>query len=345
MAKPMIFLGLLLIVMEIISDYGTVHLLGIRTLTVGIYDTWFFMFNPRLAAWFSLVAYAVPLLALLIFTRFSRHASFYNPPNRSSVVRKRPVNSGQAAVIIFFLSIPLFTGFLIPLFVLVLWTIEKLGVTRTATLFMDLINTLSLSVIVSGISIIISSIFTYLKRKYGSHFLVNAAGWIVCAQYAVPGIVIGIAFLFLTRALYSLPVTRWLMNSVFLIVVACVIRYLCFGFFSIESGMRRISGLIDEHARTLGKSSRYLLFHVHLPMLKPSIIVGCILVFVAMIKELTISLVLQPFHYSSLALRIFSYSNMDMLKNSALYALFLVLICIYPVFSLYRWFNPEENRI
>jgi iron(III) transport system permease protein len=72
---------------------------------------------------------------------------------------------------------------------------------------------------------------------------------------------------------------------------------------------------------------------------------GAILVFVTMTKELTMSLVLQPFNYSSLSLRIFSYANMDMFKNSALYAIILVLISIYPVFSLNRWFNTKEYGV
>lgn len=72
---------------------------------------------------------------------------------------------------------------------------------------------------------------------------------------------------------------------------------------------------------------------------------GCILIFINMTKELTMSLVLQPFHYSSLSLRIFSYASMDMLKNSAIYAFVLVLIAIYPVFSLSRWFHLKYTTI
>ncbi|MBN2535474.1 MAG: iron ABC transporter permease [Spirochaetales bacterium] len=343
MAKPAMFLGLLLVIMEIISDYGTVQILGVRTITAGIYDTWFSMFNQHLAAQLSLVAYVIPLLFLFIWTLFSRNASFYNPPNRWTPVKKNTLAAGQAILSVCLLSIPLLAGFIIPFSILVSWAIEKLKITNTAFLFSNLFNTVILAFIVTLASIIISMFLHYLKRNSRPHSFIHAVCWIICAQYAVPGIVIGIALLFLTSAFYTFPGTRWLVSSIFLIVFACIIRYLCFSFFSIESGMKRISSRLDELTRILRKKSIYRIMHIHLPLLKPSIMIGCIFTFIIVAKELTMSLVLQPFHYSSLSLRIFSYTRIGMIKNSALFAIVLVLLSIYPVFSLSRWFNVQES--
>ena len=41
LARPSIFIGLSLVAMETLSDYGTVSFFGVNTLTTGIYDSWF----------------------------------------------------------------------------------------------------------------------------------------------------------------------------------------------------------------------------------------------------------------------------------------------------------------
>lgn len=343
LVKPALLLGLLLVVMEIVSDYGTVNLLGVRTLTTWIYNTWFNMNNPRLAAQLSLLLYVFPLLVILIFIRFYRQAAFYNPPNRFSNSLRRSRLGAKGAPAFFVILLPLLGGFVIPLGVLFSWAVPAMQTTKTALLFSDLGNTLLLALLVTVCCLVVALLFTWLKRYARPHPFLTAAGWIINLQYAVPGIVMGIALLVITGSFYDQPAIHWLLNTFGIIVIGCVMRYLCFAYFSLESGLKQIPFRFDEALAATKKGRGYTLLHLHLPMLSRSLVAGSILVFINVVKELTMSLILQPFNYSSLALRIYSFARMDQLKKSALYALFLVLIVLYPIFSMNRWFSPEER--
>ena len=57
------------------------------------------------------------------------------------------------------------------------------------------------------------------------------------------------------------------------------------------------------------------------------------------LKELTLSLTLQPFGYSSLAMSAYHYAKVDAYQQGAVYALCLIMVALYPVLSLHRWFD------
>jgi iron(III) transport system permease protein len=344
MAMPAIFLGMALIVMEIISDYGTVNILGIRTLTTGIYTIWFSADNPGLAAQLSMFLYIVPILAIFIVMRLSRNVSFNNPPNLAAGSDRRPLHGWGYAALGFSILVPLFIGFIFPTAILVVWAVSETNTVIGANLYTDLFNTLSLAALVAVICTVVSVFLSYLERVPRSGIYIGIVTWIINAQYAVPGIVVGISLLFLTGAFYELPILHWFSNTIAIIVFACVVRYFCFASFNIESGMKKIFFRYDEVSSTIGRGRVFALFNLHVPLLKPSIIAGCILVFINAAKELTMSLVLQPFDYSSLALRLYSYARMDMLKKGSPWALFMILIVVYPVFSMNKWLGYGEKR-
>ena len=60
------------------------------------------------------------------------------------------------------------------------------------------------------------------------------------------------------------------------------------------------------------------------------------LVLVNMVKELPLSQVLQPFGFQSLSMRLYTFTGLGMIEESALYALCLVVLVAYPVASLDR---------
>ena len=53
-------------------------------------------------------------------------------------------------------------------------------------------------------------------------------------------------------------------------------------------------------ARTLGATSRRLLWRIHLPLIAPGMLAGATLVFVDVMKELPITLMLRPFGYDTM---------------------------------------------
>ena len=64
LARPAIVIGLTLVMMETLNDFGTVDLFGVQTLTLGIFDVWLNMNNIGGAAQIALLT--LVLIALLI---------------------------------------------------------------------------------------------------------------------------------------------------------------------------------------------------------------------------------------------------------------------------------------
>jgi iron(III) transport system permease protein len=343
MARPAMILGSILVGMEIMSDYATASLLGQRTITTGIYTALFSANDPVLAARLSMFLYLLPLCAILIATLSRRRVSVVNPPNRSSGVTRSPLKVWGVLCLTFSILIPLFAGFIFPVFTLVRWIIGNANIMGSESIFSDVFNTVSTGFLVVVSCIAVSLFFSNMKRKPGSKAFADVASRIINAQFVLPGIVVAISLLFITSTIDGLPCFRWFTRTSAIIVFACVIRFVCFSSFSIDSGMKRIMLRYEEVSSTLGMRKVSAFMTLRLPLLKRSLVVGGILVFICAAKELTMALVLQPFDFSTLSIRLYSFARMDFLKDGALSALFLILIVLYPVLSMNKWMGLEEK--
>ena len=76
-----------------------------------------------------------------------------------------------------------------------------------------------------------------------------------------------------------------------------------------ESAFRRITSEMEDASRSPGKNSWLTIKAVHLPLLRGSMMKAGLLVFVDVMKELTATLMLQPFNFSTLAKRAYGYAT------------------------------------
>ena len=79
-----------------------------------------------------------------------------------------------------------------------------------------------------------------------------------------------------------------------------------------------------------GKSLRKLIF----PLIFTNIIVGAILVFVDILKELPITILLRPFNFETLATYVYQYASDEMLKESSFAAIMIIVAGLGPVIYL-----------
>jgi len=77
------------------------------------------------------------------------------------------------------------------------------------------------------------------------------------------------------------------------------------------------------------------LFRVELPLLKNSLLIAYLLVFIDIVKELPLTLILRPFNYETLATKTYGLAVIELIQESAVYALCIILLCLVPIlFSL-----------
>ena len=158
--------------------------------------------------------------------------------------------------------------------------------------------------------------------------------------YAVPGAVIVVGLLIPVGWLQStapdLKAGYWVTATALGIVWAYLVRFSAVALQSVQSGYTRIPASLDDSARMLGTTGLGLLRRVHWPLLKRSVAVAALLVFVDVMKELPATLVLRPFNSDTLAVVAYQLARDERLGEAALPALALVLVGLLPVALISR---------
>jgi iron(III) transport system permease protein len=122
----------------------------------------------------------------------------------------------------------------------------------------------------------------------------------------------------------------------FALLLAYVIRFLAVAHAPVEAGLLGIKPSVIEAARSLGASPSRVLREVYVPMLKPGLLTALIIVFVDVMKEMPATLLIRPFGWDTLAVRVFQMTNEGQWERAALPALTLLLVGLVPVILLVK---------
>ena len=82
-----------------------------------------------------------------------------------------------------------------------------------------------------------------------------------------------------------------------------------------------------------------MLLSVHLPMLRGSLAAAALLVFVDVVKELPATLILRPFGFETLAVRVYQLASDERLAEASSGALAIIFIGLVPVAIFSRLFD------
>jgi iron(III) transport system permease protein len=171
--------------------------------------------------------------------------------------------------------------------------------------------------------------------------------------YAVPGAVIAVGILVplghFDNALDAWMQSQWgistgllLSGTVTALVFAYLVRFLAVSFGAVAASLDNIKPHLDDAARSLGCSTTHMLWRVHLPLVRSGLLGGAILVFVDVMKELPATLIVRPFNFDTLAIRVYNLASDERLAEAALPALTIVLAGLLPVILLSS--QMQRNR-
>jgi len=346
MARPALIAGVSLVQMEALADYGTVQYFGVGTFTTGIFRVWFGMGDSTAAAQLAAVLLLF-VFALLALERLSRRrARFHSPGQRHWRGQRLPLAGRAGWLAASACLLPLLFGFLVPAIQLAVWA------ARTGPRVMDerfwrlLANSVLLAAGAAALILLLALLLGY-GRRLRPRPLVRAAVRGAGLGYAVPGTVIAIGVL-LPLAALDRVVDGWarqwfgastgllLSGTLFAVLFAYCGRFLPVALHGVEAGLARIRPSMDDAARALGSTPKGVLWRVHIPMLRGSLLTAALLVFVDVLKELPATLILRPFNFNTLAVRTYELASDERLADSASFALAIVLAGIGPVILLSR---------
>lgn len=145
--------------------------------------------------------------------------------------------------------------------------------------------------------------------------------------YALPGIAIALAFVALGVR------TPW-HQTLPLLVVACVVRFLPEAIGALRVSLLQVSPRLEEAARGLGESPAGAIRRVTMPLVRPGLLTGAALVMLTTLKELPVTLLLSPTGYDTLATEIWRSATEAAYGQAAAPALLLILLSALPTLLL-----------
>ncbi len=344
LARPAIVIGLSMVLMETLNDFGTVDFFAVKTFTAGIYDVWLNMNSIAGAAQLATVLLTF-VLVLLAAERYARGARGYaHATNRYRALPGYTLAGWRKTGALVLCLLPILLGFLLPATILAsyAWT------HYTETLEADFYNYLGNSLMLSGMAALIAlsiGLFMAYGVRLSQSPVLRAASRFASIGYAMPGAVLAVGIMASfgaldngldswMRANFGLSTGLLLSGSLVAVTFGYVVRFLALSFGSAEASLNKITTSMEGAARTLGQNTWGTLRRLHLPLIRGSILAAMLLVFVDGMKELPMTIVLRPFNFETLATFVQQYASDEMLEEAALAALTIVATGIIPVILL-----------
>ena len=344
LARPSIMAGLALALMETLNDFGTVEYFGVTTFTTGIYRTWLGMGERGAAA--QLAAFLMLfVLVLIVLERLSRQqAKYYQVSGSGKPIPRYELGMGRGILAGIACIVPVALGFIIPSIYLLQLTINNLDVTLKNNFWSLANHSFILSIATAIVATIVSLIMAYGQRLQ-SNLLMRTSVRIAAMGYAIPGSVIAVGILIplgnfdnsldaWMKANFGISTGLLVSGTVISLIFAYLVRFLAVAFDSVESSLNKITPNLDDASRSLGSGATKTLVKVHAPLMSGGLLTAAMLVFVDVMKELPATLVIRPFNFDTLAVRVYQYASDERLIEASAPALAIVLVGIIPVILL-----------
>lgn len=351
LARPAIFLGAILAMMEALADFGTVQYFGVPTLTTGIYRTWFGMGDISTAS--QLSALVCTLVFVLLYLEFSsrKSAQAYQSKQRGKTQRVQ-TSRAKSILLLLLCMLPILLGFLIPFVQLSSWAFAYSQASSFSEYFELATNSLLLASAGAIVIVCFALVVSYAKRRKESASIVFSSR-VVSLGYAMPGTVIAVGILMpmgwldhqinmITMTLADTTVGLIFSGSIFVLIFAYLVRFASIALQHTDTGLQAISKSIDEVSLSLNKTPFYTFKRVHLPLVKASLLSALLLVFVDILKELPATLVLRPFNFNTLAVKAFELASDERLIAASLPAITIVIVGIVPVVLLTKTLDKQH---
>ena len=342
--RPAVIGGLMLVIMETISDFGAVDHFAIQTFTTGVFRTWHGMYDLKTAM--QLASILLIFVATFVWIeKISRKKALYTSGTSTFKPTKKIKLLKYKAFISFFICfIPILIGFILPITELIIWAISYNLSFFNEKFLLAAMNTILLSitaaVLCASIALIINFSIRFKKYRF-SNFLSS----FLSLGYAVPGLILAVGIV----QLFALIDQNILFNSDIILtgsivglIFAYIIKSYALANSTFESGFQRISTNLDDSARTLKSSGWNLLSRVHLPLLKTSFLTSILMVTSEVVKELPATLILRPFNFDTLAVATYIYAAEERMFQAAAPAIAIMLVGLIPIILLTKMISSSR---
>ncbi|HEX5016102.1 MAG TPA: iron ABC transporter permease [Actinomycetes bacterium] len=335
-ALPAASAGALLAFLYVLFDFGAVSILRYETLTRAVFATYRASFDRSATATLALLLVVLTVAAVaaeqLLRGRARKHrvgAGAPRPLGGVSLGRWAPVAYG-------WLSFVAVLGVGVPAASLTYYTV--IGRQRSVD-FPELLGAMSatvwLSLLGAAVTVLLAIPVGVLLARYPGRraMVVEQLSY---AGHALPGIVVGLGLVF-----FALTVAPGLYQTTAIVVLAYAVLFLPKAIGATRTAVASAPPVLDDVARSLGRSSWGAIRSVTLPLAAPGVLAGGLLVLLTAMKELPATLILRPTGVDTLATELWTRTTVGAYSAAAPFAAALVIVAAIPA----SWLARASDRV
>lgn len=345
--RPSITAGGLLVMLYTLRDFGAVTMLQYSTFTRIIYNR-YQGYRLDVAAAMALVLVVVTAVILYLEQR-SQGKARYARVSIGVARAQTPAKLGRWRWLgLGFTGLLSFWALLVPAFGLAYWfwrglrqdwAVKNLGVAQTnveslLTLLEPAWNSLSASLLGAGLAMLLALPIAILVVRHPGR-LSRLFERLTYASFALPGIVVALAFVF-----FGANYASSLYQTLPMLLAAYVILFIPQAVGAQRSSLLQVSANLEEAAQSLGQRPSTIFRRITLPLVKPGMLAGGALVFLTCMKELPATLILSPLGFSTLSAQIWTNIGEAFFARAAAPTLLLLLLSSIPL----AWMTLREKE-
>lgn len=350
LSMPTILAASLMVFMQAFADFGTPMLLGegYKTFPVLIYDQYLGETGQNYNFAAALAVIAIAVTAIVFFFQKWATSRFKFSMNALHPVEKKEAKGLGGLLMHLYCYILVAIAFMPQLYIIYLsfrncsgavfkpgFSLGNYQAAVKKLLVRSIKNTTVLGVLSLAVIIVIAVLIAYLVVRRSS-VLNNSIDTLSMLPYIMPGAVIGLALLI---AFGKKPFA--LTGTLTIMVIALVIRRLPYTIRSATATLMQISMSIEEAAISLGASKAKTFLQITVPMMANGILSGAILSWVAIVTELSSSIIL--YNNKSITLTMSTYVAINR-GNYGLAAAFAAILTVVTTVSLIIYMAVSKSE-
>ncbi|MEA5566380.1 iron ABC transporter permease [Anabaena sp. UHCC 0399] len=338
--RPSIIAGGLLVALYGLRDFGTPSLMRFDTFTRAIFLQYKASFNRNTAAVLSLMLVTLVLVILWLEYRMRSRAAYYS---RGSASLRPPkiikLGIWKWPALGFCLLITSF-GVFLPVGITLFWLLRGFN---TGYTFPNLLPTIFNSASAAGLAALAATIFALpiaiLSVRFPSKItaVIERFSYI---SFGIPGIVIALSLVF-----FGANYLPFLYQTLPMLVFAYLVLFLPQSVGTVRTSLLQVNPQLEESARSLGRSAWQTLIEITLPLVKPGVLSGAVLVFLTAIKELPATMLLAPIGFNTLATQIWQATENVEFADAAAASLAMLLVSMSSTLLVLSQENIKKEKV
>jgi iron(III) transport system permease protein len=329
--RPALLGGVLLVALDVLTEFGAFALLRFRTFTTELYAQYRIGLDGPEASVLALVIVGLCLVLVAAELKIrgrARYARVGSGTRRAAAPQHLGRMRGPALAL---LALLVAATLGVPVGMVAYWLLQHAEAATSPlapsipALVDATLNSLEFGLTGAAAALILAAPIAYLAVRYPSRWTALAER---CAYFAqgAPGIVVALALISL-----SVRFVQPLYQTLPLLALAYAVLFLPLALVSVRAALMQIPPSLEEAARVLGESGLSAAFRVVLPLAANGLGAGAAMVFVFVSTELTATLLLAPTGARTLATEVWADTSSLAFAAAAPFA--AAILCLSLVFT------------